>query len=107
VIIHNPNLKGITIPPEETHAVLIVDSNAVLPGAVSMQSFELIARRNLQVVERHRCIQDSQFLERSELKIGWNPTALPGMPEPLGFFVPKTQDHPISMLTQHGTTVKQ
>jgi hypothetical protein len=99
VIIHNLNLKGITIPPDETHTILIVNSNTVLPDTVSMQSFELIAWWNLQVVERPRCIQDSEFLEGSELKIGGNPTALPRLPEPLGFFVPKTQDHPISILT--------
>ena len=54
VVIDDLNLKSVSVPPYETHAILIVDSNAVLSSAVSTQSFQLIPWWHFQIVERDR-----------------------------------------------------
>jgi hypothetical protein len=51
VVIRYLDIKGVTVPPDETHAELIVDSNAVLAFPVTVQLFETVARRNSQVLD--------------------------------------------------------
>ena len=65
VVIDDLYLKCISVPPYKTHAILIVDSNAVLSSAVSAKCLQLIAWRHLQIVERDRCVQNCEFLECS------------------------------------------
>ncbi len=64
VVIDDLNLKSVSVPPYETHAILIVNSNAVLSSAISAKRLELIPRRYLQIVKRDRSVQDREFLER-------------------------------------------
>ena len=45
MVINNFNLLCMAIYPYEANAPLVVDANAVLPRAVTAQSFEPVARR--------------------------------------------------------------
>ena len=51
VVIHNFNLIGSGIRPKETDAILVVDSDAMLPLSISNQRFQPITRRNSQFVQ--------------------------------------------------------
>src|ERR1039458_6896039 len=70
VIICYFHVKGVSVPPEKAHAVLIVDSNAVLSHAVSAKRFQMISRGHLQVVECYRRIQNRQLLRTHGLRRG-------------------------------------
>ncbi len=80
MVIHDLYLKSISIPPHETHTILIVYPNAVLPRPVSAKRLQMISRWYFQVIERHRGIQDSEFLEGPSLQISRQVTALARLP---------------------------
>lgn len=43
------------VTPDEAEPPLVIDADAVLPGAVAAKRFEPMRRWHSQVVERHRC----------------------------------------------------
>jgi hypothetical protein len=46
MIVNNLNFECITIAPNETDAILIVDANTVLALPITLQSFEVIPRKD-------------------------------------------------------------
>lgn len=46
MVIHDLDIKSVAIPPYETDTVLIVDSNAVLPRAIAVESLKVIPWRH-------------------------------------------------------------
>jgi len=46
MIINDLNFERITISPNETDAILIVDANTVLAFPIALQSFEVIPRKD-------------------------------------------------------------
>jgi len=50
VIIRNFDYKGVLAFPNETNAVLVVDSNAVLALAVACQEFQVVSGDDRQIV---------------------------------------------------------
>jgi len=111
MVIRDFYVKGIPIPPDEAHAILIVNPNAVLPRPIPAKRFQMISRRHLQVIERDGRIQNRQFLERPAPEISRKSPALARPPQPFGFLVAETRDHSLAhyfvILTRHDTTVKQ
>jgi len=53
--------------PPEANSPLVVDADAVLPGTVTRQSFQAVARRRLEELQRFRSIQLRQ-LARGDLR---------------------------------------
>jgi hypothetical protein len=49
VVIRDLDVVCIAILPSETNAVLVVDTNAVLTRAISLQPFYAVAGRNCQL----------------------------------------------------------
>ena len=68
-MIHNLNVIHIAITPFEADAPLIVDPNAVLPFAFTLQQFQMIARRNAQIVQDRGPVQLFQFAKGRPLDI--------------------------------------
>jgi hypothetical protein len=64
MIIHDLDIFGTGFRPSKADSPLIVDSDAVLPGAITLQSLQTISRRNSQV------IQTSRNFELPELATG-------------------------------------
>jgi len=93
VVIQNLDVKSIPIPPQETHTVLIVDSNAVLSRAVSAERLQMIARWHRQVIEFDGGIQDGEFLESSSVQISRQAPAPARPPQPFCLRVPEAGDH--------------
>src|SRR6266542_4437799 len=50
-----------SVLPAKTHAILLVDPNAVLPCPISAQPLEPVARRNAQLAQIAHPIQLRQF----------------------------------------------
>jgi hypothetical protein len=52
---------SVTIPPNETHPILVIDPDRVLPGAVPSECFQPIAGRRLQVMKSLRRVDQKQL----------------------------------------------
>ena len=51
MIVHNLDIKGMSIVPSETDAPLVVDANAVLSGASALQSLKPVSPNGSQVIQ--------------------------------------------------------
>jgi hypothetical protein len=51
VIVNNLNIKRIAIAPNETNAILIVDTNTVLTLPIPFQGFKVIPRKDAQITQ--------------------------------------------------------
>jgi len=67
MIVHDLNVQSISLVPPEAHAPLIVDSNAVLPGAMAGELFQPVPGRCPQIFKGRRSVQDEQLPEASTL----------------------------------------
>jgi hypothetical protein len=67
VIVHNLNIVGVAIP-SEADAPLVIDPNAVLPGAIPAKGFKTIAWRDTKVVQPGRRIEQLQLAPRDTLE---------------------------------------
>ena len=54
VVVGNLYLISSVNLPDKANAVLFVDSDAMLPGAVAFECFQTIARRNAQIAQVNR-----------------------------------------------------
>jgi len=52
------NLDGICVSlvPAKANPVLVIDPDAVVSGAGATQRFQVVARRNSQIVQGHRSV---------------------------------------------------
>lgn len=65
MVVNNLDIFGARVRPPEAHTELIVDADAALAGAVTLQRFETIARRHPEIVEPRRDLQLSQLTPRN------------------------------------------
>ena len=56
MIIGDLNLKGVSITPNETDAILVVDPNAMLSFAIPLQGFQMVARKYGKIRKSNRCV---------------------------------------------------
>jgi len=61
VVVNDLNVPRIATLPSETDPPLVVDPNAVLARAVTVQPFQAVARRYTEVVQLHRSIQHPEL----------------------------------------------
>jgi len=93
VVVRDLDLEGIPGVPPEADAPLVVDPDAELPGAVSDEPLEAVARWHAKVREVHGRVQLAQLAERNPLDV-WRETACRlSLEEPSGFPVPKAPNH--------------
>jgi hypothetical protein len=59
---------GIAVPPVETNAPLVIDSDAVLPSPIAPQLFQSVAGRTPKVRERLGTVQDEQFPQHDPMQ---------------------------------------
>jgi len=76
---------------------LIIDPDRILAGTITAQAFEPITRRVLQILDRIRRVEQSEFTPRSPLDFLGEPAAPMSNPDALGFFVSKPDDHSASV----------
>ena len=54
VVIRNLDLKGISVAPHETYAILVVDPDAVLSGPIAFEGFQSVTGEDGQISQRPR-----------------------------------------------------
>jgi hypothetical protein len=97
---------SIPVLPSEAYPVLIVHPDAVLALAVLLEFFQLITRRNAQVAQLNRGVQDRQFLPCGTPNVGRNATALTRPPGQLCIRIPKAGNHK-SIVSSYVTNIKR
>jgi hypothetical protein len=64
MVIHDFDALCRIISPLETDAILIIDSDAVLAAAVTLQRFESVPRKTRQIAQRFCRMKPGQFKPR-------------------------------------------
>ena len=67
VVVHDLNVVGITVLPDEADAPLVIDANTVLAPAIALEGLKLVAGRGLQVFKDPRPVQVQQLPPRRPL----------------------------------------
>jgi hypothetical protein len=106
MIVDDFHVVGVTFPPHEADAVLIIDSDAVLALALAVQSLQPVPGRNVQIVQRHGSMQQEELLQCPHFQIGWNPSASPRLPKLLRIRIPEACYHG-AIILQYGTSVNR
>jgi len=96
VVVHDLNLVGISVPPFETDAVLVVNANAVLALAIAFQGFQSQPWQ-LQIAKGSCGVQKRQTDASCLLDCLKSPAELP-VQEPVDFLVAAGPDHTNSIL---------
>lgn len=87
------NLVGIGPGLGETNAPLVVDADAVLPGAATLQGLKPVARRKAEEGEFDGGIDQLELGEGTGLNIRWQTTRAGALPEPFSLRVGEALDH--------------
>jgi hypothetical protein len=61
VVINYLDVKGITIAPNETDAILIIDADTVLPFPIVLQNFKLIPWKDCKITQAMCSVQLQKF----------------------------------------------
>ena len=69
MIIDDFDIVGMAVPPDETNPPLSIDADTVLTSAISLQSFQLIPRRDHQIFQSFGCMQIAQATPGDHLNI--------------------------------------
>jgi hypothetical protein len=67
VVIHNLNVMRIAVTPGEADPPLIVDPNAVCPGAITPEQFKLVSRRYPKILQAPCLMEVQELPPRSPL----------------------------------------
>jgi hypothetical protein len=106
MVVDDFHIVGIAVPPYEADAILIIDSDAVLTFALAVQSLQPVSRGNIQIIQRHRGMQQEKLLQCTHFQIGGNPSASPRLPKLLRIRIPEACYHGVIVL-RCNTSVKR
>lgn len=93
MVIDDADLAALPVVPDETDAPLVVDPDAVLALAASLQRLQPVGRRNAQVVEPLGVVQHPQFAPRDVLNGRRQLSGPLALPDGFGFLVGEIEDH--------------
>ena len=65
MVVDNFDLMGMFLKPEEADTPLVIDTNTVLPGAVALEGFKVIAGRISQVCQPGGGVKHSELSTRN------------------------------------------
>jgi hypothetical protein len=93
VVVDDFDAMSVTIPPDETNPILVVDPDRVLPGAVTSECFQPIARRRLQIMKRLGLVDQKQLAAGDPGKALPVPVTNARGQKCLGVLAPVREDH--------------
>ena len=96
MVVHNLHIVDIAIMPSKTDSPLLVDTDAVLPLAISLQCFQVVAGWAVEICQHRRAVQLTQFSLGDSFKCAEAGYALALMKK-LCLPVNKALDHLISV----------
>src|SRR5665213_870194 len=106
VVVDNFYIMRVSGQPAKANTVLIVHADAVLALTVLGQDLQAVARRNRQVCEFNRRIQNRKFLPGAASKVDREAAALSCLPQQPGICIAEAQDHD-SIVMQRVRIVKR
>ena len=78
MVVHDLDFMGVALLPSEADAPLIIDPNAVLPGALASKLLESVPGWDTQIIERLSRIDDDELAQHGALELARIPAdALP------------------------------
>src|ERR1035438_351816 len=69
MVVDNLNVPRTLRCPKKAHTKLVVDANAILPGAPALQRFQSVARRHPEIVECHGPVEHCQLAHGHRLDV--------------------------------------
>ena len=91
--IYNLNVVRIFALPPKTNPILVVDPDAVLPGAVGLQPLQPVSRRHLEIAQLARTIQLRQLAKRHALNLRREAVVSAPLPQSFGLPAGETDNH--------------
>jgi hypothetical protein len=88
MVVDDLDVVRVTVSPDEAQAPLVVDSNAVLPRAISFQGFEMVSGKRTEIFER-ACAMKHFELPLGHTRDGFEPTARFPLEDLFRFFATK------------------
>jgi hypothetical protein len=101
VVIGDLNVESISFTPHEADSPLVVDPDAVLSLAISLQLFQPISRWDSQVLERDRAVQQQQLSPRHSLE-GPKARHVPIVKELFGVRRAERANRPVAIIPFNG-----
>lgn len=92
MIVHDFNIKNISILPAKTNPPLVIDADAVLSFTVTFQGFQPVAGRDLEVLQP-LCLMQEQELASGDTLNGPEPWHVLVVEQGLGPGVAEGADH--------------
>jgi len=92
VVIHNFDIFWTIVAPAKADSPLLVDADTELPKPISLQRFQVIARRDGKGTKLSDVIQLVQLSQRNS-GYGRKPSTLPGFEQALSLTAPKAPNH--------------
>lgn len=93
VIVANFNATGISFIPHKTNAPLAIDTDTPLSHSFFIKLFEVVGRRDSQILNLLRVIDHSQFSSGNSLDLRRKPLAERTVPDGFCFVVKEGSDH--------------
>ena len=93
MVVDNFAFVGVLPGPAKADAPLIVDADAVLASANSLEGFQAVAERQAHDVESVGGIELEEFSPGGALNVGWKVTRCGAGKEPSGLGVGEAFDH--------------
>jgi hypothetical protein len=73
MVVRNFHVERILALPAEAKAPLVIDADAVLPGAVAFQGIQVVAIGHAQIIQASGLMQQQQFPPRDTLNLRRQP----------------------------------
>jgi hypothetical protein len=67
VVINNLDLKGVAVAPPKTDPPLVVDTNAMLAGAIAFELLQAVTGRDAEVFELLGGVHDAELPEHESV----------------------------------------
>lgn len=93
VVIDHLDSGSTSCRPDEADAPLTVDANAMLALAVSLQGLQPVGRRDTQIVQGLRVVENPQLAPRRRLDVWWHATRNAALPDAFGLLAFEVEDH--------------
>jgi hypothetical protein len=93
MVVSDCYIEGIAVDKPKTHAPLVVDANAPLPGPVSVQCFQTVGGGKSQLFHLYRVFKLIQPKYRAAQDVRGQSAGFSGAKQAYGFFVSKAVNH--------------
>ena len=93
MVIDDLHTVGVTSHPAKADAPLVIDPDAVLALAITLERLKPIGWRNPQIVQGGGVVEHAQFATRHGLDIGRQPPGWRSVPDLFRFLVGEVPDH--------------